>query len=452
MATLSGTKATPSSELLSGSKKDLEPMSQEANSSWDPKKVAHLLRRATLGAPEPMIENLVKVSVDQAVDHLLALEDDSLNSDPQTVESVRSVGSLEGVQGWWAHEFLRGASPFREKLALFWHGHFATSAEKVDKYRLMMDQIQLFRKHGAGPFEYLVQEISKDPAMVIWLDGNLNRKGTPNENYARELMELFTLGIGNYTEKDIQEAARAFTGWHVKRGRFWFNKNAHDHGEKKVFGKGGIENGDEVVRRCVERKASARFIAGKLFRFYVHPRPNNKLIDHLADLYIKVERNTGAYLKALFKSKLFYSDEVMRAIICSPVDFCVGVVRTLQARVAATPLVEHMARMGQELLKPPNVKGWDGGRTWVGTTGLVARLRFSLQLSQENEDLKVRIPWAKLKLDPSSESLIQDLLGRLFPGEDLTELVPTIKEALGTDHGRKELLALCLQLPESHTI
>lgn len=436
---------------LSGTADDLDAFRPGVDGEWDRAAVAHLLRRATTGAPAGRVEALASLSPDQAVASLFEGLETPLDADPETLESVRSVGSLEGVQGWWIRELLSGPSGLREKLALFWHGHFATSAEKVDRHRLMLDQIQLFRRRGAGPFEELVQAVSRDPAMVVWLDGNSNRRGEPNENYARELMELFTLGIGNYTEKDIQEAARAFTGWHVKRGRFWFNENAHDTGEKTLFGQGGLESGDDVVRACVRRPASARYIAGKLFRFYVHPRPDAALVDHLGEAFVASERHVGRFLGTLFRSRIFYRESARRALIASPVDFAVGAVRTLGARVASTPLVEHLARMGQEPLRPPSVKGWDGGRTWVGTTGLIARLRFCLALARESDDLRARVPWDELGLEGDESARLPALLDRLFPGEDVANLLASLGEVASRAR-REELLALCLQLPEAHTV
>ena len=223
----------------------LEPFRPGKDGPWDYSAAAHLARRLTFGSPRKLVREILEGGPRAAPAALLADRDETPEM-KAVADSQRRIGSTEAIQTWWAHRMLRGNSPARDKLALFWHDHFATSDTKVRDARLMMDQVQLFIRRGPGSFHALLKAMAKDPAMLIWLDGNSNRRGEPNENFARELMELFSLGVGNYTEEDIKEAARAFTGWHVKNRKFWFNQRAHDTGSKTIFGMTGNLDGNDA--------------------------------------------------------------------------------------------------------------------------------------------------------------------------------------------------------------
>jgi uncharacterized protein (DUF1800 family) len=337
-----------------------------------------------------------------------------------------------------------GGALLREKLALFWHGHFATSAAKVSDVRLLLDQIGLCQEFGLGGFRDLVLSVARDPAMILWLDGNRNRRGQPNENFARELMELFTLGIGHYDEQDIREAARAFTGWHVKRGRFWFNERAHDPGDKQLFGSGGVGDSVDVV----DRPSSSRFLAAKLVRFFVHPRPGERMIEALGRRFQDCGGNVDRFLRELLSSRVFYSAAARRAIVASPVDFVVGTLRTLGTGASAS--ARHIADMGQNLLKPPTVKGWDGDRAWVNSGSLLARLRFSMELTEDDDSLKADVPWKTLE-SGQGEASLDRVLTRVFSGERTDALRREIRDLAGEDDSRK-VLALCLQSPENSMV
>ncbi|HEY8506382.1 MAG TPA: DUF1800 domain-containing protein, partial [Gemmataceae bacterium] len=277
-------------------------------------------------------------------------------------------------------------------MTLFWHNHFATSIAKVRLPLLMRDQNLLLREHALGKFGPLVQAVSKDPAMLVWLDSNSNVKGKPNENYARELMELFTLGVGNYTERDVREAARAFTGWHTNvnpqagfnindprfKPAFTFQRALHDDGEKTVLGRTGKWDGDDVVRIVLGQPACARFIARKFYRDFVGEAvaPPDALIEPLADCFRKSDYDIADLLKTVLRSRHFYSDFAYRQRVKSPAEYVVGLLRGLGAELPAEApglsLPAAMQELGQTLFAPPSVKGWDGGGAWLNTATLLA--------------------------------------------------------------------------------
>jgi uncharacterized protein (DUF1800 family) len=273
--------------------------------------------------------------------------------------------------------------PLQEKLALFWHGHFATSTQKVRDAYLMWKQNDIFRRHGAGSWPSLLTQVSKDPAMLIWLDQAQSRKNHPNENFAREVMELFVLGEGHYTEKDITEAARAFTGWslNISRDDFQFRPQMHDRGEKTVLGKTGNFDGQRVLDILVKQPQAGRFIAAKLWRFFASENPDPKLIETLAEDFQTHGHEFKTLLRRMFLSEEFYRPAVMRTQVKSPVQLVVGSVRILEREAPGTLLTNNALRLlGQDLFAPPNVKGWDGGLSWITTSNLLNRYNLAALL------------------------------------------------------------------------
>jgi uncharacterized protein (DUF1800 family) len=274
-------------------------------------------------------------------------------------------------------------------MTLFWHNHFATSNAKVQNARYMLTQYQLMQKHALGSFSELLVAMGTDPAMLVWLDTVTSTKGNPNENYARELMELFSLGIGNYTEQDIREAAKAFTGYEIKDGKGVLNRRQHDDGVKTVFKWGGRYEGDGIARLCLEKDACPRFIVRKLYRYLLSESGDApaELIDPLAKQYREWEFDTGKLVATMLRSKLFFSQEAYRAKIKSPVEFATGIVRGLEATAGALPLAEALEGLGQVLFAPPSVKGWDGGQAWLNAQTLLARNNLALALTS-TEDIR----------------------------------------------------------------
>lgn len=354
---------------------------------WDLKKAGHLLRRATFGPTHAELEQAVKDGPRKAIDKLLTggtpNPDFDKTSDFMASErSLPASSDLTRLSTWWLWRMLNTHHPLREKLCLFWHNHFATSHAKVQNAQFMVGQYRLIHAHALGDFRELLQGMSFDPAMLVWLDAKESKKGKPNENYARELMELFSLGIGNYTEADIREAARAFTGYDVKAGKTAFDAKQHDDGEKKVLGKTGKWKGDDIVRVCLDQPACPRFIARKLYAFLVSEvePPSDDLIQPLADGYRNGGFDTGKLVETILRSNHFFGAAYRRRVK-APVDFTVGIVRGLEGTVGPRPLAEELERLGQALFAPPSVKGWDGGPTWLNAQTLLFRQNLALALT-----------------------------------------------------------------------
>ena len=276
------------------------------------------------------------------------------------------------VAYWWANRMLTSNSPLQEKMALFWHGHFANNEDKVRDYRKLLNQIVLFQAKGMGSFRDLTVAVAQDPAMLCFLDAAKNVKGAPNENFAREIMELFTMGVGYYTDKDVREAARAFTGWNYVDLTFGVNADEHDAGSKTFLGKTGNFDGVEVIDIIMQQTVTANFIAGKLYRFFVRDELEPKLQAQLGDALRMHDYRIAPFLETVFLSKDFYSEATIGAQIKSPVALAVSTYRGLG--LTAVPGVPDFnvatGALGQRLLSPPTVAGWAQGRAWI-TPGLL---------------------------------------------------------------------------------
>jgi uncharacterized protein (DUF1800 family) len=296
----------------------------------------------------------------------------------QAVQEVQGEQrrDLEQMRGQWLQRMAKGPRPLQEKLTLFWHGHFATSAIKVREAFFMWRQIDTFRRLGSGDWLTLLRAVATDPAMLVWLDQAQSRQLHPNENFARECMELFTLGEGHYTEKDVTEAARAMTGWSLDRIKeeYLYRPMTHDNGVKTVLGQTGRWKGEDVLEIIVAQPQADRFIAGKLWKFFVSDDCGPALLEALAGVFRSNGRHFKPLLRAMFRSEEFYAASVVGAQVKSPVQWLVGTIRLLE-RPMPPPIVstEMIKTLGQDLLLPPNVKGWDGGLSWITTNTLLAR-------------------------------------------------------------------------------
>jgi uncharacterized protein (DUF1800 family) len=269
-----------------------------------------------------------------------------------------------------------GPRPLQEKMTLFWHGHFATSVEKVRDPYFMWKQNDLFRRLATANWELLLLEAGQDPAMLVWLDQAQSRKDHPNENFAREVMELFALGEGHYTEHDITEGARALTGWSLDRmnQQYIYRPFTHDNGEKTFLGRTGNLDGDDVIAQIVAQPQAAVFITAKLWDFFAGQIPSPELNEALAGVLRDNGNNFKPFLRTMFLSEEFYSADIIRNQVKSPVQWLVGSVRMLQCELPPPLLCMGMLRqLGQDLFNPPNVKGWDGGVTWITTNTLLTR-------------------------------------------------------------------------------
>jgi len=348
------------------------------------------MRRGGFGAKPSEIKELVELGPAKTIDRILsknntqALEAFEQESS-QIVSAVRSGGSIDSLAAWWLHRMIHTPSPLIEKITLFWHGHFATGADKVNDIELMVQQNKLLREHALGDFRKMVHEVSKDPAMLLYLDSASNRKTHPNENYARELMELFCLGEGNYTEQDVQQLARCFTGWEIRRKSFRFNPYQHDSGLKTLLDRQGIESGQEAIDAVLAHRSMPTFIAGKLVRFFVcdEPNPTPEFLEPLAEVFRKSQFTIEPLVRTILSSKLMLSDWSVGKKVRSPIDFMVESIRSLQVTTNLDRLAKGLDGIGQALFNPPNVKGWDGGRAWINSSTLIGRSNLIVDLLRE---------------------------------------------------------------------
>jgi uncharacterized protein (DUF1800 family) len=367
------------------------PYKPSPDAPWDLRKVGHLFRRATFGADYQDLQIALEVGPEKTIDRLLegdAGGQQKLDAEMKPLaDSIARGNNGAQARAWWLYRMLYSPQPLREKLTLFWHNHFATSNAKVNNAGFMLGQYALMRRHALGNFRELLQEMSQDPAMLVWLDTTQSKKGKPNENYARELMELFSLGRDHhYTEKDIREAARAFTGWEIKDGHAFFNAKEHDETDKTVIGKKGNFAGADIVNICLAQKNTPYFIAGKLFRFLISETVSvtPELLEPVAEQFRK-DYDFGGLVQTMLRSNLFFSPEAYRTRIKPPVDFALGIVRALEGRIGTIALAQALEDLGQNVFFPPSVKGWDGGQTWLNGQTLLFRQNLALALTSTED-------------------------------------------------------------------
>ena len=380
------------------------PWTPAPDQPWDARWAAHLYRRAAFGPTRDDLRAAVADGMDATVDKLLTPPKEPRRRTPavsgpppmnQATMMPDASGQAAVLRAAWLQRMIDGVEPAREKLALFWHNHFATSVTKVNDGRLMERQGELLFQHALGSFRQMLREVSRDPAMLVWLDSNQNVRSHPNENFAREVMELFTLGVGNYTERDIREAARAFTGWHTADGKFLFVKDQHDHLSKTVLGQAGDWDGDDVLRILLEQPVCAKYLVRKLYQFLVSDtaNPPDALLAPVADAFRKSDYDIVVPVRTILRSRHFYSAYAFRQKVSWPVEYAVGMVRLIgvgvTGRITVNPysLLGVLELMGQQLYAPPNVKGWEAGRAWLNTATVLARHNFAHSLVNGMGDL-----------------------------------------------------------------
>ncbi len=388
-------------------------VAQAAEASLGADNARHLLNRTGFAATDADIAAFAKLSRGEAAAQLVkdvratALQAPPpwVNESPPSPVRLRDMSQEERMaeqrknverafelREWWFREMLTTPSPLSEKMTLFWHNHFATSQQKVRFTPLIYQQHVMLRRNAMGNFGTMLREVARDPAMLIYLDGANSRKEQPNENFAREVMELFTLGEGHYSEKDIKEAARAFTGWSVDRetGQFMFRRGIHDYGNKTVMGKSGNLDGDQIIDILLSRPETSQFIARKLWKEFVSPAPATPAeeaeLERLAVLFRNSGYNIAKLMNAMLSSEAFYALENRAALIKSPVEFVVGTMKQFDIETPnLRPFVLASALLGQNVFSPPNVKGWPGGEAWINSATLLGRKQLIDRLFR-NED------------------------------------------------------------------
>jgi len=341
-----------------------------------------------------------------------------------------------------------GESALLERMSLFWHGHFACQPRFG---KLAVQQLNTIRTHALGDFRELVIAIAKDPGMIRYLNNQQNRKDSPNENFARELMELFTIGRGNYTENDIKEAARAFTGWSSTfGGDYIFRQRQHDYGRKTFFGKTGNFNGEDIIDIILERRETADFITRKIYRYFVHTDVNEAIVRDLSDQFYRSNYNIGKLMRSIFESDWFYNPKNMGAKIKSPVELMAGMMRSLDVRLENDLSLLFVQRiLGQTLFNPPNVAGWPGGKSWIDNSTLMVRLNLAMSMINSTEvEFQAKEQAEEPELDRRARKLVAqvnwqplaDLTNNrtdVAAVESLTDYMLQTPVAIGTENLRK---------------
>lgn len=353
---------------------------------WDIIRIAHLHRRTGFVPDWDTIHRSQSDGFERTVARIL--DHEANESELKSFEQVSSViadgasasGEPDRLCAWWVYRMLMSPRPLVERMTLLWHNHFATSIEKVLSVPAMLEQNQLLRKHGLGSYPELLHRIVKHRAMLIWLDASDNRKEHPNENLARELMELFTLGEGHYSERDVKEAARCLTGWTIANDHVRFISERHDSGEKTVLGRNGRMNGDDLINMLLQHEATSRRISKRLCEmFFGEAVVDDPAVDHLADGLRKQDLNISWAVGTIVRSQLFWSDANIRSRVMSPVEYVIGAIRALNFLhdPPTTILVaRELRRIGQDLFRPPSVFGWPDGRDWIHTRSMLSRQQF----------------------------------------------------------------------------
>ena len=366
--------------------------------------MAHLMRRAGFGATREELDTYVAQGYEATVEQLLhpeqapVMDEDILR---RYHVDQNSLMLIESSQAYWLYRIINTQRPLEEKMALFWHSLFATAYGKLNHAKAVVNQTNTFRRCGLGDFRTLLLELSRDPAMIFWLDNKDNHKDAPNENYGRELLELFSMGIGNYTEDDVKACARAFTGWTIanadymsiraSRDSIWphgrldwqfeYNPDDHDERDKAFLGHTGPFNGEDVIDIICRQPATAWFVASKLYAFFVSDSPNEGSIQYLADRFTESDGDIREVVRALFLSDFFRGDEARMAKVKSPTELVAGTARLAGSYSFPEWSIVNLAMdinfMGQEILNPPTVEGWHTGREWIDTGNLVERVNAS---------------------------------------------------------------------------
>ncbi len=374
---------------------------------WDHDKAAHLLNRAGFGGKPDEIERFVRIGFEAAVTEIVEFE--TIPDTPMTIDfseiyalleeaqRLRQAGAdertrfaivqriqranlqkLQELRESWVSRMIQTKRPLQEKMVYFWHGHLVSGWPEVQNAEHLHIQNELFRRMALGNYKEMILAIARDPAMLTYLDNRLNRKGRPNENFGRALLEMFTLGIGNYTEQDVKANARAFTGWTFRGNEFFFDRAQHDDGVKTFLGVTGNHDGTDHIDIIFQQPATARWLPIKLFEFFAYLRPEERVIDDLAGLFKVTNFSVKPLVRRILESRLFYSPRAIRAQVKSPVQLVVGAVRSLEGeQVPIRPLLAAMDLMGQALLYPPNVGGWPKGDSWITTATILMRYNFS---------------------------------------------------------------------------
>ncbi|MFL2804000.1 MAG: DUF1800 family protein [Dehalococcoidia bacterium] len=443
-------------------------------STQDVTLMAHLMRRAGFSATRSELEKFLDKGYEQTVEDLLSpgdagnMPDDLIRRYHVEQSELRE---LSGAGAYWLYRMITTNNPLEEKLTLFWHGLFATGYAKLNQARALLNQIDMFRSYGLGNFKDLLINLSQDPAMIIWLDNNDNHKGAINENYGRELLELFSMGIGNYTEDDVKECARAFTGWTLKNAEYmamragkdsiwpygriaWhyeYRNDDHDEGKKTFLGHEGNFNGEDVIQIIVDQQATAKFVATRLFQFFasddVDSESHDQVISEMMDAYFDSGYEIKAVLRTLFNSDYFKSDECMYSRVKGPVESVVGTARLAGSyqlpQMDVDKLWFQTMFMGQGVLAPPTVEGWHEGVEWIDSGSLVERVNYAAKEFGDTTKSGVRDIISRLSDTYSEQINVPDLV------DGCLDLIGPIQVG---DHTRDSLIDFVSEFSDNNVL
>ncbi len=405
---------------------------------WDAENAAHLISRAGFGGDERDVQKFVRYGQATAVEKLVTVKGTGAKGPGKSGSAATDPDDLLKLRVWWAKRMVKATSRrLQEKMCLFWHDHFASNISNVKNNLWMAQQNALFRRFGLGDFKTLVFEVTRDPAMLEFLDGDRNKVGKPNENYGRELMELFVLGVNdldgnpNYTQTDVQEMARALTGFVIQNDDGVFDATRHDSGSKTLLGVTGnlgvVDSAGTLLPPATNiidvlfahtdsdgALAMPRFLAKKLWEYFAYPSPAKARIDEVAAPFIAGGFVIRDLLRAIFLHDDFYSDEAKSQTVKNPCEFAFSAIRATRASTSAKTLPDHLGNMGMDLFDPPTVNGWDNGLAWLSSGQFLARFEFAQALAAgRSGDLKLSPTRLFDRSATSAESVVDELLGKL---------------------------------------
>jgi uncharacterized protein (DUF1800 family) len=413
-------------DLFGGGQGNASSSAQDTDAiSRESVRINHLLRRAGFGVTRAEYDHYQSLGLDRAIDELV----NYTAVDDSAAEKLASQVPVDGqnrqnLTAWWMVRMANTKRPLQEKMALFWHGLLTSQLSVVKDPALMLRQNEFFRSNAMATFPEVLKGISADPAMMLYLNISGSQKSAPNENYARELMELFSLGVGNYTEQDVRQSARAFTGWVVPRtgtaqdisyGDPVFRPERFDNGVKTFLGKSGNFRPDDIIDIIVEQPASARFIVNKLFSFFIYQGADDATLQPFIDVYSKSNKSIKATVEAMLRSDEMYSPRAYRALVRSPVEYMVAAIKAVGLQENAAQVLglaqrsgQTFTTIGQVLFEPPNVAGWPGGATWLNSATMFARLNFINLVtggSQAGRNLRSQVVQPDLNAGTASQAL-----------------------------------------------
>ena len=400
---------------------------------WTLAMAGHLYRRAAFGATFRQLELAVSDGPRKTVDRVVRCEQDLTDFhrslDEYEDASARS-GGVDSLRAWWLRRMVETPYPLLEKMTLFWHNHFGISGARVGDAPLMLQHVRLLRQHALGQYPAMLDAVASDPAMFIALGADASRKAQPNENFARQLMQRLSVGPGNYGEEDVREASRAFTGWFVLRGQLRYFDREHDAGVKKVLGRTGNWQAQDVVRIVLEQPVAPKMLARKLYRWLVAEvdEPSDQLLAPLVEMLAE-DFDVGRVVEAILRSNQFFSAAAYRRRIKSPVEFALEIVRAMEGTVSTVRLGEDLGQLGQSLYNPPTTDGWHGGRHWINAATVTGRSNLARALLAPQGRYGGKLDPAALsrsygRTDPKSSA---ELLVALFLQDDLSA---NMREAL----------------------